>query len=72
MKSTDFASTINEHVNEFGDYAVYGEFGRDTYGVTFADYPNVKLCARGGLEAASRLAEKFHAGWRPVNWPVSE
>lgn len=72
MNST-FRSVINEHgemehVNDFGDVAVYGEFGRDTYGVIFANYPGVMLCARGGLDAASRLAEKFNAGWRPVNW----
>lgn len=60
------------HTNKYGDRAYYGTFGHNTYGVVFEGFPEVTLCARGGLDAASRLARKFHSGWRPINWPVKE
>lgn len=65
---------ISERQNERGDALTYGDFGRDTYGLTtVVDDKAVTLCIRcevgdDAQAEADKILEKLASGWRPVNW----
>lgn len=60
--------SLGELQDGFGNSLVYGEFGRDTWGL-YTTIDGVRSCIRvPNADAASKLLDKLETGWRPTNW----
>lgn len=68
MATWNIVGNFGEMQDGRGNSLVYGEFGRDTYGL-YTTIDGKEVCIRvDGTKDADKVLDKLASGWRPVNW----